>query len=249
MIKKRFSIEYSFSICISEIIMKNIQIEEISSLTDSFLNRMKAIYESSFRIDERVPWELLEYDLKKKRRQSEGNQHLFSIYNEAEIIGFGISIFYWEFTYPAYIAIEKKYQNKGIGSQLVMKIKDVAFNDAEEYKVSPLIFFEVEKPELARNSAEKKEIVNRIKFYQKFNATFLEVDYIEPPLLGKELPMYLVMISSPEINYIKSDSLIQYVKTIYRQEYYLPVKKQEKYLKILTDSIKSREIIYSIQPI
>jgi len=229
--------------------MENIQIEEINSITDSFLNQIKIVYESSFRIDERVPWELLEYELKKKRRQSEGIQHLFSIYNENEIVGFGISIFYWEFTYPAYIAIEKNYRNKGIGSQLVMKIKDIAFNDAEEYKVSPLILFEVEKPELAQNSDEEKEIFNRIKFYQKFNATFLDVEYIEPPLLGKELPMYLAMISSPEINYVNSDSLIQYVKVIYKQEYYLPPKTQEKYLKELINSIDNREIIYGIQPI
>lgn len=229
--------------------MKNIQIEEISSLTDAFLKRMKAIYESSFRIDERVPWELLEYELKKKRKESEGIQHIFIISKETETIGFGISIFYWEFTYPAYIAIEKKYRNKGIGSQLVMKIKDIAFNDAEEYKVSPLILFEIEKPELAQNSDEEKEIFNRIKFYQKFNVIFLDVEYIEPPLLGKELPMYLAMISSPEINYINSDSLIQYIKVIYKQEYYLPPKKQENYLEELIKSINSRETICGIQPI
>ena len=134
--------------------MKDVEIEEIKSATDFPMKKIRELYESSFRIDERVPWEFFEYDLKKKRRKAEGLLHVFGIRTGTEIIGFGISIFYWEFTYPAYIAIEKKYRNKGIGSQLVMKIKEVAFRDAEKYRVTPLILFEVEKPELARNKNE-----------------------------------------------------------------------------------------------
>jgi len=229
--------------------MKDVEIEEIKSATDFPMKKIRELYESSFRIDERVPWEFFEYDLKKKRRKAEGLLHVFGIRTGTEIIGFGISIFYWEFTYPAYIAIEKKYRNKGIGSQLVMKIKEVAFRDAEKYRVTPLILFEVEKPELARNKNEVNIIFNRIKFYQKFNAIFLDVEYIEPPLLGKELPMYLVILTAPEINSIKSEALIRYVKTIYRQEYYLPPKKQEKYLQILINSIKNRETLEGIHPI
>ena len=229
--------------------MKDVEIEEIKSAAEYPLVKIRELYESSFRIDERVPWEFFEYDLKKKRRKAEGILHIFSVRKGTEIIGFGLSIFYWEFSYPAYIAIDKKYRNKGIGSQLVVKIKEVAFRDAEKYKVTPLILFEVEKPELGRDKEEKKVIFNRIKFYQKFNAIFLDVEYIEPPLLGKELPMYLVILTSPEINSVKSEALIRYVKTIYRQEYYLPPKKQEKYLQILINSIKNREILAGIQPI
>jgi GNAT superfamily N-acetyltransferase len=228
--------------------MKDVEIKEIKSAADFPLDEIRKLYESSFRIDERVPWEFFEYDLKKKRRKTEGILHVFSVRKGTEIIGFGLSIFYWEFSYPAYIAIAKKCRNKGIGSQLVMKIKEVAFRDAEKYRVTPLILFEVEKPELARNKDEKSAIFNRIKFYQKFNALFLDVDYIEPPLLGKELPMYLVILTSPEINSIKSEALIRYVTTIYRQEYYLPPKKQEKYLQILINSIKNRETLEGIQP-
>jgi len=229
--------------------MKDIEIEEIKSTAEYPLAKIRELYESSFRVDERVPWEFFEYDLKKKRRRAEGILHVFGIREETETIGFGLSVFYWEFTYPAYIAIEKSYRNKGIGSELVLKIKEVAFRDASKYKVMPLIIFEVEKPELATNKKEKEVIFNRIKFYQKFNAIFLDVDYIEPPLLGKELPMYLVILTAPEINSIKLEALIRYVKTIYRQEYYLPPKKQEKYLQILINSINNREIIGGIQPI
>ncbi|MDD1777980.1 MAG: GNAT family N-acetyltransferase [Candidatus Helarchaeota archaeon] len=229
--------------------MKDIEIEEIKSAAEYPLTKIRELYESSFRIDERVPWEFFEYDLKKKRRKAEGLLHLFGIRTGTETIGFGISIFYWEFTYPAYIAIEKKYRNKGIGSQLVMEIKEVAFRDAKKYKVAPLILFEVEKPELARNQEEKSAIFNRIKFYQKFNAIFLDVDYIEPPLLGKELPMYLVILTAPEINSVKSEALVRYIKTIYRQEYYLPSKKQEKYLQVLIKSINKREKVMGMQPI
>ncbi|HUY00191.1 MAG TPA: GNAT family N-acetyltransferase [Candidatus Deferrimicrobium sp.] len=228
--------------------MDAIIIQEIDPYDESALKQMQTIFESSFRIDERVPWGFMEYDFKRKKRK-EGLIHILGAFKGSRLLGFGITFFYWEFTYPSYLAIDKDYRNQGIGTQLLVKMNEIAIKDAKKYKITPIILFEVEKPELAESPAEEEIIFNRIKFYQKFNAIFLDVNYIEPPLLGESLTMYLVMISSPEVKCIKSEALIRYIKVIFKYEYFLNYKKQDQYLKPILDSVGSRKEICGQKPI
>ena len=228
--------------------MPDIKIQELDPTNESIMTQIRAIYENSFRIEERVPWELMAYDFTRKRRKGDETFHLIGILQGNRVIGFSTSVFYWDFTYGGYIAIEKTQRHQGLGSHLVMKIKDLAIQDAQNNDCDLLVLFEVEKPVLARNKKEKEEIARRLQFYKKFNVIYLDVEYIEPPLLGKELPMYLAMITSGR-DYIESERLINCVKLIYKYEYYLPARKREKYLKILRDSINAREKVYRISVI
>jgi GNAT superfamily N-acetyltransferase len=230
------------------IYMGTISIREIDPNDDSVLKQMQTIFEYSFRIDERVPWGMMEYDFKRKKRR-ESLIHILGAFEGTQMIGFGITFFYWEFTYPSYLAIAEGYRNQGIGTQLLIKMNEIAIADAKKYRITPIILFEVEKLELAETPAEEEIIINRIKFYQKFNAIFLDVNYIEPPLLGESLPMYLVMISSPKVKCIDSKALIRHIKVIFKYEYFLSSKKQDPYLKPILDSIGTRKKIYGIKSI
>lgn len=226
--------------------MTNIVIREIEPTEVQLIDQIKEIYEEAFRIDEKIPWKLMEFDLKQKKRRKEGVSHILGALQGNKIIGFAISVYYYGFTFPGYLALEKKFRDRGIGTQMLLKLKDIAWKDAKDHKVLPIILFEVEKPELARNETEKQQIFNRLKFYQKFNPLFLDVNYIEPPLLGETLPMYLVMLSEPEVEYIEAEKLIEFVRIIYKYEYYLPYKKREKYMNILCESIGKRKKIFGI---
>jgi len=112
-------------------------------------SQIKEIYETSFPKSEKFPFWVL------KQCAKESNVRLDSIidHNTDKIVGMSFLISYDDITYLMYVAIDKKYRNKGFGS---LVLRDLILRQAD---VSILLCIE-------RPSAKKEDIkVRRKDFY------------------------------------------------------------------------------------
>ncbi len=222
------------------------------------IDQVRRIYETSFRDDIRVPWEYLlcEFELarireKLKKRNNE-KYHLIGALSEGRLVAFFISKYLRDFTYATYMAIEESYRNRAIGTSMGWKLIEMAKKDAEEFQIKDsVLLFEVEKPENAPNNEIKIELEKRIQFYQKkFNALYLDLQYIQPLATEDGIEMYLVVISLSKKNFIESDRLLRSIRLIYQLEYHVSphhnASKYERNFKIIINSIKNRKKIFGI---
>lgn len=112
-------------------------------------SQIKEIYETSFPKSEKFPFWVL------KQCAKENNVRLDSIidHNTDKIIGMNFLISYDDIVYLMYVAIDKKYRNKGFGS---LVLRDLILRQADTS-----ILLCIEKP-----SAKKEDIkVRRKDFY------------------------------------------------------------------------------------
>lgn len=145
-------------------------------LSDSNSSFAKKVFETSFPIDERPPFDTL----------SERNKQLFH-FNVVYINDNAVGIFsYWTFDTFAYVehfAVEEQYRNNGMG-QMIMKhfLLNIAL---------PQVVLEVEMPDTAMAQ-------RRIEFYKRLGFTINPHNYIQPSYHndGNTLPMVIMSLSS-----------------------------------------------------
>lgn len=238
--------------------MNEIQFIEISFQNKQLIEGVRRIYETSFRGEVRVPWDFLLCEFEgarireKLKRWKNERYHFFGGLEEDKLVAFFISKYFWEFSYSTYMAVDVSYRNRDIGTQMGLKLTEIAKADADEFQIKDsVLLFEIEKPEYAANDAVKLELEERIQFYKKkFGTIFLDVQYLQPLALEDGIEMYLAMYPLSNKNFIESDRLLHYIEIIYQLEYHLsPHQNAAKFgrnMKIIRDSIKNRKKIFGI---
>lgn len=111
-----------------------------------------------------------------------------------------------------YLGTDKKYQGRGIGTELMNHIIKLAIASQKT------LVIEVEHPDSDENAEEKRR---RVKFYQRIGAKILNnVRYLLPPLSG-ELPTEMLLMVVPEYPGGKlSGSLVkQLIQQLYLEVY------------------------------
>ena len=114
-------------------------------------NLIKEIYVNSFPKDERYPFWIIKSSIKNE------NIIFNIIYEETNVIGFLYSIFYDNNLFLWYLAIDKKYRNKGYGKKVISDLKN-----SNKYKN---IILAVEKTDESMNKEDIR--VKRKEFYIK----------------------------------------------------------------------------------
>lgn len=120
-------------------------------------SQIKEIYETSFPKSEKFPFWVL------KQCAKENNVRLDSIidHNTDKIIGMRFLIFYDDIAYLMYVAIDKKYRNKGFGS---LVLRDLILRQADTS-----ILLCIEKPSICDKEdikARRKDFYLRNGFYK-----------------------------------------------------------------------------------
>ncbi|MDD3028312.1 MAG: GNAT family N-acetyltransferase [Erysipelotrichaceae bacterium] len=95
---------------------------------DDVLEKINALYQSSFPSIQRVPFEYLV--------MSSHQRDILGIYQDGRFCGFISMITFGDLTYVAYFAIDKTIQGRGLGSKVLSLI--------ENYKPGNKIIFDVE---------------------------------------------------------------------------------------------------------
>lgn len=120
-------------------------------------SQIKEIYETSFPKNEKFPFWVL------KQCAKENNVRLDSIidHNTNKIIGMNFLISYDDIVYLMYVAIDKKYRNKGFGS---LVLRDLILRQADTS-----ILLCIEKPSICDKEdikARRKDFYLRNGFYE-----------------------------------------------------------------------------------
>lgn len=120
-------------------------------------SQIKEIYETSFPKSEKFPFWVL------KQCAKENNVRLDSIidHNTDKIIGMNFLISYDDIVYLMYVAIDKKYRNKGFGS---LVLRDLILRQADTS-----ILLCIEKPSICDKEdikARRKDFYLRNGFYE-----------------------------------------------------------------------------------
>lgn len=120
-------------------------------------SQIKEIYETSFPKNEKFPFWVL------KQCAKENNVRLDSIidHNTDKIIGMNFLISYDDIVYLMYVAIDKKYRNKGFGS---LVLRDLILR-----QVDTSILLCIEKPSICDKEdikARRKDFYLRNGFYE-----------------------------------------------------------------------------------
>lgn len=119
-------------------------------------SQIKEIYETSFPKSEKFPFWVL------KQCAKENNVRLDSIidHNTDKIIGMSFLISYDDIAYLMYVAIDKKYRNKGFGSSV---LRDLILRQAD---TSILLCIERPSAEKEDIKAYRKDFYLRNSFYE-----------------------------------------------------------------------------------
>lgn len=135
-------------------------------------SQIKEIYETSFPKSEKFPFWIL------KQCAKENNVHLNSIidHNTDKIIGMSFLISYDDIVYLMYVAIDKKYRNKGFGS---LVLKDLILRQAD---TSILLCIERPSTEKEDIKARRKDFYLRNCFYE--TGCFIEDSGVEYEFLS-----------------------------------------------------------------
>lgn len=109
-----------------------------------------------------------------------------------------------------FIAIEKEYQGKGMGSIFMKNMMDMAGSDMEG------VLLEVEIPDGSLGDSEEHSLqLRRIAFYERLGAVKLDVDYILPSEAGGT-PMYLFHIPLANVSSLEKEDIYETVACVYR---------------------------------
>jgi GNAT superfamily N-acetyltransferase len=164
----------------------------IPSSNDLYISKqIQAVYEESFPIKERAPFDELLFPL------AQGKKRGYIVEANSIVLGFAfVQPFGVEgICFLEYIAIKKEARNQNIGGDLL----DFVINDSCGQKNKSSLLFEVESPSSA-HGLEKQMRMHRIQFYQQHGAELVDDKgvYLMPDYSGKSfgLPMRLMWISS-----------------------------------------------------
>lgn len=146
-----------------------------SQLTEADLAVIKRIYDASFPVEERRPWETIIKPAKA------GCPTLYAILSDGHIVGMATVWTFGRFAYIEHLALDGSVRNRGLGSEALSAIIDT---------VSPLpVVVEVEVP--TDNDPMTRR---RVNFYARHGFQVIDPYYVQPPYADglPEVELYLM---------------------------------------------------------
>lgn len=171
------------------------EIRELRSDESELIHQVEWIYEQSFPVEERDPFEHILQAI--RRREAGGAEECEHCHFQVAVEGHqALAAAFFNY-YPrtrmgfiAYLAVHPTRRSLGLGAQLYRRVVESVQQEAHsagETKAVGVVF-EVEAPELSRDEGEQSLRRRRIAFYQRSGAMLLPgLDLIAPPL-GHGLP-------------------------------------------------------------
>jgi len=175
--------------------LKVTKINNWKKLSGKLILNLKDIYENSFPPDERRDFEKL------KILCSNPFFSFFYILKDKIVIGFYTFWNFKDFNYIEHLAIKADFRGKGLGTELIKKIKSES---------DQLIVLEVEKPE---NTIAKK----RVEFYESAGFKLCEFPYIQPPYSKDKLPVPMNLMTYPK--HLNNSEFLLIKQTLYKEVY------------------------------
>jgi len=211
------------------------------------LKQIKKIYKQNFPREERIRWHRLIKEIKiVNTKRILSKDYYFTIFcvknkkNPKLIIGFSILYFFKSINigFLSYIVINEKYRNKGIGTKLLLKIKDYFIEIANKHNFKKPIgfFYEIEMYNQPKyNKTKLKEIFARYRFYHRLNQKIVDIPYFQPPisLFDKKIPMLLMLFRFDNFNFVDYEIIKNVIKIIYRIVYKKSKKKIMQFINVL----------------
>lgn len=197
--------------------ISEIELVALEHLNDREYQSIKNIFDDSFSVEERVPFEDLSNWLDSQKENA--RPFLGGVKKDGEMVGL-VSFLYFvnqNLVYCAYLAIRGDQRGKGIGEwtceQMLAKSAEIAKQARGEWP--RFAFWEVRDPADAPDQAEEVYRQRRIEFYKKVGAYPLPVNYICPPVSAGQPPVkYLLMVRTfPPGRMISRDEAVEAVWT------------------------------------
>lgn len=176
-----------------------------------FYPAARAIYEEAFEPEEKVPFEGLWFAA--RRGGEDPETHFLGLLEGEQLVGTA-----WFCTFPAerlgylgYIAIAAADRGKGYGEILLRTVLQQMRDRLMDTSGQPplAVFWEVRDPADAPDEAERIHRLRRIRFYEKFGAQCLPVDYLCPPVAPgqPEVRFTLMAVTFPPGQPLAAESL------------------------------------------
>ena len=170
------------------------EIRELCSHETDLIRQVQWIYEQSFPVEERDPFENMLQAI--RRREQAGPQECeychFQVAVEAEQAAGAAYFNYYPKTrmgFIAYLAVHPARRNGGLGARLYRHLVGCVAEEARACGGPAIgVVFEVEPPELGKDPAEQALRRRRIGFYQRNGALLVPNLALIAPPLGHGLP-------------------------------------------------------------
>ncbi len=121
-----------------------------------------------------------------------------------------------------YLAVNEEMRRQHVGSKLFEAALEMSFQALRGEELEPLgALWEVERPELAKNSDDKDFREKRISFYEKLGGRVLDHHYILPPLADHLAMQHLQLMfkNAPGMSDPDHATLDAIIRGIYFQRY------------------------------
>jgi GNAT superfamily N-acetyltransferase len=173
---------------------------EMTDLDTPLGQQVLNIYERSFPEVERDPVENIAANLKNSDPDTEVT-HLRALVEDGMVVGFTYFSSYKNYYlgYLKFIAVREDSRGKGYGAILLQDALRLLRADGRRATGWPYVglVLEVERPETAKNDADRQLRERRIQFYLRNGAAMIEdTDYIAPPVAPGQpsLPFHLMIL-------------------------------------------------------
>lgn len=183
-----------------------LKISEIKDVNHRNFKEAIMIYTKSFPPNERHSIDIIEKRVKENLYQ----MFIGRLKDKVVLMALLYPLKNTDFVLFDYIAVEKNYRSKGIGTKFIKYF----LNILRKKNVKKYLIVEVENPKYGNNKEQRKR---RIEFYKRLGAKEMKnVRYMLPPLSGNS-PTEMILMILPEYN----DGVMQgrLVKTIVIQIY------------------------------
>lgn len=149
------------------------EIVEINKLDKNLLTQFEEVYNDAFPANERQPLRVILDRINHKK------ETLLAAFINVELVAFALlfELQYTEYYLLDYLAIKKDHRRKGLGGEMLNKVKDFSFEKNRK------VLMEVDHP---GNLGKENQNLNRIRFYQKYGAKIIDNLIYELPDLEKK---------------------------------------------------------------
>jgi GNAT superfamily N-acetyltransferase len=170
-------------------------IRELSSNEMDLIQQVQWIYEQSFPVEERDPFENMLQAI--RRREQAGPQecencHFQVAVEEGQATGMAFFNYYpkTRMGFIPYLAVHPSWRNGGLGTRLYHHLVECVAAEAQASGSAPAVgvVFEVEVPELGKDVDEQALRRRRMGFYQRNGALVVPNLALIAPPLGNGLP-------------------------------------------------------------
>lgn len=171
----------------------------------------RRIYEDAFEAEEKVPFDGIWQSA--GRCQDGVGTHFWGLVEEDTLLASA-----WFCTLPeerlgylGYLAVSPEARSMGYGSLLMKQVLEKIEKDLATLTAHPplAVFWEVRSPDDAPDEDERLLRLRRIRFYQRFGAEPLAVDYLCPPIAPgqPEVKFTLMAVTCPPCQPLASETV------------------------------------------